>query len=114
MIIVKATFIGQTSLGYVRNRIYALVLTLGSKLNIARTDGEGVCRYDSLHAFFQNWEKVQRCSPCEKEVLNKEKLEAWILQKMEPDPRDLFIKKLLQHQHRLAADVGQRIDSSFS
>jgi hypothetical protein len=54
---IKATFTGKNSLGYVNGKEYELIIrNFGS--TISRIDGTGKCPYDSLSAFFKNWNNI--------------------------------------------------------
>lgn len=52
---IKATFIGQNSLGYEHGKEYELHVT---KSIIRRIDGSGFCPYNSLVALFKNWNNI--------------------------------------------------------
>lgn len=56
--VIKATFTGVNSLGYVKNREYMLKVN-SNFLSIKRIDDTGKCIYHSLKAFFSNWDNVK-------------------------------------------------------
>lgn len=56
--IIKATFIGTDSLGYEKGKKYELKISNLQGVSISRLDGTGKCPYQSLSAFFRNWDGV--------------------------------------------------------
>ena len=56
---VQAIFIGTDSLGYVNKREYDLFLMqIREEIVIKRTDETGICLYDSMKKFLENWSTV--------------------------------------------------------
>ena len=55
---ITATFIGKNSLGYETNEEYKLIISDIKGISIKRLDGTGKCLYQSLSAFFNNWDKI--------------------------------------------------------
>lgn len=53
--IIEAKFIGKNSLGYEHGKTYKLKLKGNT---ITRIDGSGVCVYESLVSFLQNWVEI--------------------------------------------------------
>jgi hypothetical protein len=58
--IIKAKFQGSESdvLGYVPGREYELMILERGAMTISRTDGTGMCPYQSLSAFLRNWTDI--------------------------------------------------------
>jgi hypothetical protein len=58
---IQATFVGENSLGYEKGVTYRLKLISFDR--IRREDGSGICAYDTIIAFLNNWDNIK--------VLNK-------------------------------------------
>jgi hypothetical protein len=54
---IKATFTGKNSLGYEHGKDYELIINYKTS-EVMRKDGSGKCEYDSLSAFFKNWNNI--------------------------------------------------------
>ncbi len=52
---ISAKFIGENSLGYIKNRIYTLIIRENI---VCRYDGTGICPYSTLESFFKNWKVI--------------------------------------------------------
>lgn len=50
-----AKFKGGNSLGYQHGKTYDIFIDSKNGMSITRTDGSGICVYNSLSAFFNNW-----------------------------------------------------------
>lgn len=61
---IKATFIGKSgSLGYIKNKVYELTIRSifnSSIIRISRGDLEGLCEYQSLEKFLENWKNISK------------------------------------------------------
>ena len=57
---IKAKFIGSENdiLGYIPGKEYKLMLLEKGAMTISKTDGEGMCQYQSLSAFLRNWTDI--------------------------------------------------------
>jgi hypothetical protein len=55
--IIKARFIGKDSLGYQFGKEY--ILLTEDLTSIKRSDGSGVCPYNSIRSFLNNWTDIQ-------------------------------------------------------
>ena len=59
---IKAIFIGvDGSLDYVNGKEYTLIIGTSENWNILinRTDGGGVCEYQSIVSFLKNWDNIK-------------------------------------------------------
>jgi hypothetical protein len=56
MLKIVATFIGFNSLGYENGTSYRLFVKHNT---VCRIDGTGVCKYESVQSFLNNWSIIQ-------------------------------------------------------
>jgi len=56
--IISATFTGTNSLGYENGKEYKLKISDVQGISIKRLDNSGKCPYQSLSAFFKNWNNI--------------------------------------------------------
>ena len=56
--IITATFTGTNSLGYENGKEYQLKVANLTGVSVKRLDGAGKCKYQSLSAFFKNWNNI--------------------------------------------------------
>jgi hypothetical protein len=59
MILIKAVFVGENSLGYIKGRTYILQLKKNG-MEVKRVDGSGECVYGSIFSFLNNWDKISK------------------------------------------------------
>lgn len=57
--IISASFIGTNSLGYEYGKNYILRVSNKKQIIIKRIDNTGLCKYNSLYTFLQNWNNIQ-------------------------------------------------------
>ena len=62
--LIKATFTGEPSLGYLPGNEYELLLhSEGERLLVELRDGTGRCPYSSPTSFFLNWTNIRLIKP---------------------------------------------------
>lgn len=70
--IIRARFTGKNkSLGYITNEFYELRLYDNSNLIRIEPTGVGLCSYNSLSSFLDNWDNIQVIQRDGKKVKNK-------------------------------------------
>lgn len=57
--VITATFTGTNSLGYENGKEYELKIANMQGISVRRLDGTGKCPYQSLSAFFKNWNNIR-------------------------------------------------------
>lgn len=62
--IISAKFIGKDkSLGYIKNKTYELRIYKNSNMIRRESDRAGLCVYNSLSSFLENWTNVKTIKP---------------------------------------------------
>lgn len=64
--VITAKFKGADSLGYENGKEYELKIREANSISVRRTDGSGICLYNSLSSFLKNWDEIRHKQENEK------------------------------------------------